>query len=47
MPAFLYDRREKRAQRRRARAAFRQYAMNGWESPWIRKNSLFRSIFYR
>lgn len=26
------------SRRRAARAAFRDYARNGWQSPWIRRN---------
>ena len=39
-----YDFREKRRQKRAARWAFRDYAGNGWQSPWIRKNSIWDLI---
>lgn len=29
---------EKLSRRRAAHAAFRDYARNGWQSPWIRRN---------
>lgn len=32
---------EGRRRRKKARQAFSAYAKNGWESPWIRKNSLW------
>jgi len=34
-------------QRRKARAAFRDYARNGWQCPWIRKNGFWYSVFHR
>ena len=24
-----------------------EYALNGWQSPWIRKNSLWYALFHR
>jgi len=35
---------DKHRQKRKARRAFRSYARNGWESPWIRKNSWWQAI---
>ena len=43
----FYDRREARRQRRRARGAFRDYARNGWQSPWMRKNSFWSALRQR
>ena len=40
----LYDWREEWHDRRRARKAFRDYARNGWESPWLRLNSIWNAI---
>ncbi len=36
----LEEMRERLRQRRSARLAFREYARNGWQSPWIRRNRL-------
>lgn len=29
------------------RAAFREYARNGWQSPWVKRNRLWDAIFHR
>ena len=34
-------------QRRKARAAFREYARNGWQCRWMKKNSLRDALFRR
>lgn len=39
-----YEKREERRQKRAARRAFSEYARNGWESPWIRKNGFWKAI---
>lgn len=44
MRLLLYDWRETRRDKRRARRAFRDYARNGWESPWLRLNSPWRAM---
>lgn len=44
MRLFGQEAREYRKQKRKARRAFYSYAKNGWECPWIRKNSLWQAI---
>lgn len=34
-------------QRRKARTAFREYARNGWQCRWMKKNSLRDALFRR
>lgn len=29
------------------RAAFREYARNGWESPWFRKNRFWDAVLHK
>lgn len=43
----FYEYREALAQRRRARQAWRSYARNGWQSPWIRHNKWLNSVLHR
>jgi len=37
--------REKRRQKMRIKRALSAYAKNGWECPWIRKNSLWQALW--
>ena len=43
----FYEYREALAQRRRARQAWRSYARNGWQSPWVRHNKWLNSVLHR
>ncbi len=47
MLRFFLDFSESCRQRRKARRAFRAYARNGWQCPWIRKNRLWYSVWHR
>lgn len=40
----VYDLKERFGARRSAGKAFREYARNGWESPWVRRNSVWHAL---
>lgn len=39
--------RERLTQKRKARLAFRAYARNGWQCPWVKKNKFWESVLKR
>ena len=47
MLRFFLDFTDRIVQRRKASRAFRVYARNGWQCPWVRKNRLWYSVWHR